>query len=311
MTMITPSYLGETIEYSSLHACRSTLEDPTLDVISSCLRGVFKAPQGWSFVVCDYSAIEAVVLAWLAEFEPLLGVFRRKEDVYVVTAAGVGSTNRQLGKVLRLACGYGMGHVKFQDTANKAPYNLNLTLGDAHGAVTAFRNSNAPIVQLWHGVEATARNAILRPSDTLRFKKLGFRMAHPKGRLAGALLMELPSGRNLVYRNARLENGRIVFWGVDQMTRRWKQLDTYGGKLVENATQAVARDLLADSVVTLERHYPGAALTTVHDEIIAMTEDGSAHTLLSDMKGIMGNPPSWGRGLPLSASGSISKRYSK
>ena len=288
-----------------------TLYGNPLDVISSCLRGVFRTPQGWSFVVCDYSAIEAVVLAWLAEFEPLLGVFRRKEDVYVVTAAGVGSTNRQLGKVLRLACGYGMGHVKFQETANKAPYNLNLTIGDAHGAVTAFRTSNAPIVQLWHGVEATARNAILRPSDTLRFKKLGFRMAHPKGRLAGALLMELPSGRNLVYRNARLENGRIVFWGVDQMTRRWKQLDTYGGKLVENATQAVARDLLADSVVELEQRRPGVALTTVHDEIIAMTEDVYAEGLLARMKTIMSNPPAWGHGLPLSSSGSISKRYGK
>ena len=288
-----------------------TLYGNPLDVISSCLRGVFRTPKGWSFVVCDYSAIEAVVLAWLAEFEPLLGVFRRKEDVYVVTAAGVGSTNRQLGKVLRLACGYGMGHVKFQETANKAPYNLNLTLADAHSAVTAFRNSNAPIVTLWHGVEATARNAILRPSDTLRFKKLGFRMANPNGRLAGALLMELPSGRNLVYRNARLESGRIVFWGVDQMTRRWKQLDTYGGKLVENATQAVARDLLADAIVVLEQARPGVALTTVHDEVIAMTEDRNAVNLLADLKGIMSTPPVWGRGLPLSSSGSISKRYGK
>lgn len=288
-----------------------TLYGNPLDVISSCLRGVFRTPKGWSFVVCDYSAIEAVVLAWLAEFEPLLGVFRRKEDVYVVTAADVGSTNRQLGKVLRLACGYGMGHVKFQETANKAPYNLNLTLADAYIAVVAFRLANAPIVQLWHGVEATARNAILRPSDRLRFKKLGFRMANPNGRLAGALLMELPSGRNLVYRNARLESGRIVFWGVDQMTRRWKQLDTYGGKLVENATQAVARDLLADAVVELERNWPGAALTTVHDEIIAMTENRDASKLLLVLKDIMRTPPAWGRGLPLSSSGSIGERYGK
>ena len=262
-------------------------------------------------MVSDYTAIEAIVLAWLSEFEQLLGVFRRKEDVYVVTAAGVGSANRQLGKVLRLACGYGMGHVKFQETANKAPYFLDLSLAEAHAAVEAFRSSNAPIVALWHGVEATARNAILRPSDTLRFKKLGFRMANPKGRLAGSLLMELPSGRNLVYRNARLENGRIVFWGVDQMTRRWKELDTYGGKLVENATQAIARDLLADSVVTLERNYPGAALTTVHDEIIAMTEDGSASALLTGMNSIMATPPAWGRGLPLSAKGAVIGRYVK
>ena len=247
----------------------------------------------------------------MSEFEQLLGVFRRKEDVYVVTAAGVGSANRQLGKVLRLACGYGMGHVKFQETANKAPYFLDLSLAEAHAAVEAFRSSNAPIVALWHGVEATARNAILRPSDTLRFKKLGFRMANPNGRLAGSLLMELPSGRNLVYRNARLENGRIVFWGVDQMTRRWKELDTYGGKLVENATQAIARDLLADSVVTLERRWPGAALTTVHDEIIAMTEDGSASALLTGMNSIMATPPAWGRGLPLSAKGAVIERYAK
>jgi DNA polymerase len=136
-------------------------------------------------------------------------------------------------------------------------------------------------------------------------------MAHPKGRLAGALLMELPSGRNLVYRNARLESGRIVFWGVDQMTRRWKQLDTYGGKLVENATQAVARDLLADAIVVLEQARPGVALTTVHDEVIAVTEDRNAVNLLADLKGIMSAPPVWGHGLPLSSSGSISKRYGK
>ena len=105
-----------------------------LDVVSSCLRGVFKAPEGFKFVVCDYHAIEAIVLAWLAEFEPLLDVFRRHEDVYAFTAAGVGSTNRTLGKVLRLACGYGMGPDKFQETA--ATYKLILTpIGSSHGGL--------------------------------------------------------------------------------------------------------------------------------------------------------------------------------
>jgi DNA polymerase len=204
-----------------------------------------------------------------------------------------------------------MGHVKFQDTANKAPYFLNLSLADANKAVEAFRRANAPIVSLWHGVEATARNAIWRPSDTLMFKKLKFRMANPNGRVAGSLLMELPSGRNLVYRNVKIENGRITFWGVDQITKRWRQLDTYGGKLVENATQAVARDLLAEAIVQLERRHPGAALTTIHDEIIAMTEDGEADALLAAMKSIMSTPPEWGRGLPLSANGATTKRYGK
>ena len=281
-----------------------------LDVVSSCLRGVFQAPEGFSFVVCDYHAIEAIVLAWLAEDEPLLDVFRRGDDVYVATAAAIGSTDRQLGKVLRLAAGFGMGHVKFQTTAASPAYRVLLSLSEAKNAIDAFRQANALIVSLWHACETCARKAILSPSDEFPYKRLRFRMANPKGRLAGSLLMTLPSGRNLVYRNARLENGRIVFWGVDQVTKQWRQLDTYGGKLVENATQAVARDLLADAIVDLDAIYPDTLCTTVHDEIVALTaEDGSV--LLKLMRDVMTNPKPWAKGMPLSAKGAIVKRYGK
>jgi DNA polymerase len=280
-----------------------------LDVVSSCLRGVFKALDGFSLVVCDYHAIEAIVLAWLAEFDELLDVFRRHEDVYVFTAQGVGSTNRMLGKVLRLACGYGMGPGKFQETA--ATHNLFLTAQEAHVAVHDFRLANAPIVSLWHACEAMAKRAIWYPENEFTFQKLKFRMANPKGRLKGSLLMELPSGRNLVYRNARIEDGRIVFWGVHQITRQWCELDTYGGKLVENATQAVARDLLADTMVNLERDFPGTLLTTVHDEIIATTKSEDADELFHGMKPAMGTPPAWAKGMPLSCAGGIVERYGK
>jgi DNA polymerase bacteriophage-type len=280
-----------------------------LDVVSSCLRGVFKAPDGFSLVVCDYHAIEAIVLAWLAEFDELLDVFRRHEDVYVFTAQAVGSTNRTLGKVLRLACGYGMGPGKFQETA--ATHNLFLTAREAHVAVHDFRLANAPIVSLWHACEATAKRAIDEPENEFTFQKLKFRMANPKGRLKGSLLMELPSGRNLVYRNARIEDGRIVFWGVHQITRQWCELDTYGGKLVENATQAVARDLLADTMVNLERDFPGTLLTTVHDEIIATTKSEDADELFHGMKPAMNTPPAWAKGMPLSCAGGIVERYGK
>ena len=281
-----------------------------LDVVSSCLRGVFKAPEGFAFVVCDYHAIEAIVLAWLAEFEDLLDVFRRHEDVYVFTAQGVGSTNRTLGKVLRLACGYGMGPDKFRDTA--AIYKLVLTLPEAQVAVRNFRLANAPIVALWHACEASAKQAISNPGDTLTFKRLKFRMADPKGRLKGALLMELPSGRNLVYRNARIDAGRIIYWGVNQYTRQWCELDTYGGKLVENATQAVARDLLADALVELDKIVDWAEiLTTVHDEIVAMTKNRHALGLLTVMQGRMDTHPTWAKGMPLSCAGGIVQRYGK
>ena len=279
-----------------------------LDVVSSCLRGVFKAPEGFKFVVCDYHAIEAIVLAWLAEFKPLLEVFRRGDDVYVFTAHGVGSNNRTLGKVLRLACGYGMGSAKFQETA--ATYKLILTAQEAHNAVRDFRFANAPIVSLWHALEACAKNAIITPGDTSTFKKIKFRMGNPKGRLAGSLLMELPSNHRLVYRNARIEDGRIIYWGVNQYTRQWCELDTYGGKLVENATQAVARDLLAEAMVQLDR-LGVPLLTTVHDEIVAMVESDDAFAVFNVMKAAMSTPPAWAKGMPLSCAGGIVERYGK
>lgn len=280
-----------------------------LDVVSSCLRGVFKAPEGFKFVVCDYHAIEAIVLAWLAEFEFLLDVFRRHEDVYEFTAATVNSTNRQLGKVLRLACGYGMGPAKFQETA--ATYKLILTDLEARNAVRDFRLANRPIVVLWNICEALAQNAIMNPGDAFAAKKIKFRMGDSKGRLAGSLLMELPSGRRLVYRNARIEDGRIIYWGVNQYTRQWCELDTYGGKLVENATQAVARDLLADAVVEIDREFPGTLCTTVHDEIVGMASADAVDEFFHGMKQLMNVPPSWARGMPLSCAGGIVERYGK
>lgn len=282
-----------------------------LDVISSCLRGVYRAKPGEKLVVCDYHAIEAIVIAWLADFQPMLDVFRRREDIYVFTAHGVGSTNRTLGKVLRLACNYGMGHVKFVETAKT--YNLDLTLGEAKNSVDAFRKANRPIVEMWHMCENMAANAISNPTSVYMFgrNKLKFRMADPGKRLKGALLMELPSGRHLVYRNARLENGRITFWGVNQYTRKWEEMTTYGGKLVENATQATARDLLADALVEIEDEFPGVLRATIHDEIVALTGEATASDVFDGMMAHMSTPPAWAAGMPLSAAGKILDRYEK
>jgi DNA polymerase len=280
-----------------------------LDVVSSCLRGVFKAPPGKMFAICDYHAIEAIVLAWLANDEALLNVFRRGENVYLFTAQSVGSNDRKLGKVLRLACGYGMGHVKFQETA--LGYRLKLTLDEARAAVNAFRAANPLIVSLWHLLEAFAIKAIQNPTSDYQCGKLRIRMADEKDRLKGALLIRLPSGRSLVYRNARVEHGRIIFWGVDQFTRRWKELDTYGGKLVENATQAVARDLLAEAVVNIDREFPNTLCTTVHDEVIGMANGEDVAELFDGMKLAMSTPPAWASGMPLTAAGAISERYCK
>jgi DNA polymerase len=280
-----------------------------LDVVSSCLRGVFKAPDGYKLVICDYHAIEAVVLAWLADFRELLAVFRRGKDVYIFTANAIGSTNRQLGKVLRLACGYGMGPDKFGVTAAKA--GLILTPMQQQEAVRAFRATNRPIVQLWYAYENAAKAAISEPSKRFKVGKLEFRMADPLKPAAGALLIRKPAGGHLVYREARIEAGRITYAGVDQYTRQWKRLDTYGGKLVENVTQAVARDLLADAMVAFDRIYPDTLLTTIHDELVAQAPADRADEMFAHLQRIMSTPPHWAAGMPLSAAGAVSDRYGK
>jgi DNA polymerase len=203
-----------------------------------------------------------------------------------------------------------MGPGKFEETA--ASYGLTLTAAEADAAVRGFRTANKPIVDLWRACERAAKEAIRNPSSIFAVKKLQFRMASPTGRLSGSLLMELPSGRNLVYRNVRLDNDSIVYWGVDQYTRQWKELRTYGGKIVENATQAVARDLLADAVIALDEAWPDTLCTTVHDEIVALTDDEHAEWLLKVMKFYMSAPTApWAHGMPLSAAGAVIKRYAK
>lgn len=286
-----------------------TLFGRPLDVVSSCLRGVFKAADGQRFVVCDYHAIEAVVLAWLAEDRALLDVFARGEDVYVYTAQGIGSQNRTLGKVMRLALGFGMGPVKFRDTARG--YGIDLSLEESEIAVEAFRLANTRIVDLWYSYETAARQVIANPAlGTLRVGRVGFRMALSSGKLAGSLLIEKPSGSVLVYRNARLENG-IVFDGVDQFTKKWGPIRTYGGKLVENVTQSVARDLLADAMLEFEKACPDCLRVTVHDEIAAIALESDATQVLATLKRIMSEAPWWGEGLPLSGAGYVATRYGK
>lgn len=306
----TKEAIDEILKGLSIEGVRLLFGNP-LDVVSSCLRGVFKAPPGYKFVVCDYHAIEAIVLAWLANFQELLDVFRSGKDVYAYTAESVGSSNRTLGKVLRLACGFGMGWVKFMATA--ASYSLILTPIEAQTWVDAFRAANQRIVGLWRAYENAARQAITYPGMTIPVGvgKVNFRMATPTGRVQGALLIEKPSGGTLVYRDAAIEDGRIVYWGVHQTTRQWCKIDTYGGKLVENVTQSVARDLLADVLIHPDIDQEDAVVALVHDEVVALTQEYHADRLFHILKTTMSQPPAWAAGMPLSAAGYVADRYSK
>jgi DNA polymerase bacteriophage-type len=304
--------------------CLRALFGSPLDVISSCLRGAFKAPQGQRFVVCDFSGIEARVLAWLAGHHKALNVFRRNEDIYTATAASIGSTSRQLGKVLVLACGYGMGPGRFMETANAPPYSLGLTAQQAERAVYAYRDANPEIVVYWRASEDAFRKVLVNDNKTFFATVEGmnghpappvrYRWAKHPG-LGGAMLIELPSGRHLVYRGARLGStqfgrDRIVYEGND-FNHNWGLIETYGGKIVENITQAVARDLLADALINLSDTHDDELLATVHDEIIGLTDEQDAQALYDDMRAVMELPPPWAKGLPLAAAGFIGERYGK
>jgi DNA polymerase len=305
--------------------CLRLLFGSPLDVISSCLRGAFKAPPGKKLVVCDFSGIEARVLAWLAGHQKALNVFRRGEDIYTATAASIGSTNRQLGKVLVLACGYGMGPGRFLETANAPPYLLKLTARQAERAVYDYRDANPEIVIYWRASEDAFRGVLANDNKTFFNTVEGinghpappvrYRWSKHKG-LGGALLIELPSKRNLVYRGAKLGQGkfggsdRILYEGND-FNHNWGWIETYGGKIVENVTQAVARDLLAEAIIELSDTHDDELLATVHDEIIGLTDEQDAQILYDDMRAVMQTPPPWATGLPLAAAGFIAQRYGK
>jgi DNA polymerase len=292
-----------------------------MDVVSQCLRGSYIPDDGHAFAVCDYSAIEARVVAWLAGQEDVLAVFRSGQDIYVVAAAGVGSGSRMLGKLMVLALGYGMGWRRFQAMA--ASFGIVLNEDEAKNVVYGWRENNDRIKALWYEVDNVVR-IVLSEHVVDRWmyagEKLAFRMGKDGTPFHGAMLMRLPSGRPIVYRNASIdtiindedgvsdEEEVIRYDGLD-FSKKWSRVRTWGGKVVENATQAMARDLLADAMLRLDDS--DDLDVTVHDELIAEPLIECAQARLQQMKKVMSTPPDWAHGLPLAAEGAVMMRYGK
>ena len=282
-----------------------------LGMVSALLRQCFTAPPGHQLVSVDFAQVEARVVAWLAGQQNVLDVFASGQDIYTYAAAQIGSDNRQLGKVMTLALGFGMGWEKFVSTAKT--YNIDLDPDNAREIVYAWRSANRRIMSFWYELDECVR-AVIEASHDHNFAEtagkgfIGFRMG--RGKMAGHLLMKLPSGRFLCYRDARLEEGSIVYSGLSQYTRQWTDIRTYGGKIAENATQAVARDLMAHAMVCMADN--GLHLVaSIHDEAVAEVPDEYAPSALNLMRHLVSIPPSWARGLPLGGDGYIAKRYGK
>ena len=279
-------------------------EDSALGVVASCLRSTIVARPGHRLVIADFSQIEARVLAWLAGQQDALNVFVTGKDIYTETARAVGSNHRQLGKVLVLACGFGMGHARFQQTA--LGYGVTLDEDEAAEAVIAWRAVNHRIVNLWwESHKALLR--VLRASPGAAERSDYITLLHRPA----AMLIRLPSGRHLVYRHPKIEvndKGFDEFTYMGSLGGNWTRLRAWPGKIVENITQAVARDVMTEAMLQMR----GARLiATIHDELIAEIPEDEADDTLAAMLGTMRQPVPWAPGLPVDAAGFIVRRYQK
>jgi DNA polymerase len=223
---------------------------PVLDCVSWSLRSCLKATDDamvlWSF---DFSQIEARVLAWLAGQRDILAVFAAGEDVYTWAASQFGSGDRQLGKVLVLALGFGMGATKLRETALKS-YGVKLTASQAEKFKDLWRQSNRHIVEFWTLADFSAKQAVLNRGTVQAVGGSGIAFqCTPK-----TLQMRLPSGRVLYYHKPRLDQatGALIYWG-SEVGGRWVEQRTWGGKLAENCLAAGTRVLTDRGWTSIEK----------------------------------------------------------
>lgn len=285
--------------------------------VSDSLRAMLIASPGHDLVASDFSAIEARGLAWLAGEESVLEVFRGHGKIYELAAAGIYKTRiedvtkaqRQIGKVAVLALGYQGGVGAFQQMARG--YGVHVSDEEAEAIKVAWRAANKNIVRYWYAVERAAIEAVRLPGNTTQAGPDGRRVKFRK--VADHLWCRLPSGRLLCYPFAELdtESGytKLRYQSTDS-TRggKWGETTTYGGKLVENITQAFCRDLLAEAMLRLEAAgYP--IVMHVHDEIVCEVPEGFGS--VEEMAQIMALVPQWAKDMPIKAEGWRGKRYRK
>ena len=299
--------------YSAVKALYGGVAQP----LSELVRTAIIPEEGHKILVADFSAIEARVIAWLAGEQWRLDTFREGGDIYCASAAqmfhvpvvkhGENGHLRQKGKVAELALGYGGGV-----NALKAfgADKMGMTEEEMQETVDLWRESSPKICQLWKTMEKAACRCVLSKAPA-KDSLAGIRFDYENG----VLWMTLPSGRRLAYWDAqytesRFHPGRRVlsYMGVDQQTKKWNRIETWGGKLVENLVQATARDCLRESMFALDAE--GYDIRAhVHDEVIVTEPIGGRS--VEQMAEVMGRTIDWAPGLPLRADGYEGSYYFK
>ena len=284
-------------------------ESPS-DILSQLIRTAFIPKEGTRFIISDFSAIEARVLAWLAGEQWVLDAFENGEDIYCRTASrmfgvpvekhGVNGHLRQKGKIATLACGYqgALGALKAM-----GGIEMGLSEDELQSIVDSWREANPNIVSLWWDIDSVVKR-VVKTRTKEKYKNLV--ISYEKG----ILFIELPSKRRLAYPKAKIGTNRfggesIVYEGI-VVGNKWDKIESYGGKFVENIVQAIARDILAEAMMRLEKKGFNIVMH-IHDEVVIESDSSS----IEEVNQIMSIVPGWAPGLILDADGFESEFYKK
>nr|WP_302684346.1 DNA polymerase [uncultured Dialister sp.] len=279
------------------------------DTLSQLIRTAFVARKGYTFMVSDFSSIEARVLSYMAREKWRLEVFAGNLDIYAQSASkmfskpvvkgGINSELRQKGKIAELALGYGGGEGALMAMG---ALDMGLTKEELPNLVKSWRHANPHIASYWWQIDRAVREAI----EQLRITRVGALTFYMK---KGTLFIALPSGRRLAYPGAALKGSAygktaITYMGLDTK-RKWNRIESYGPKFVENIIQAISRDILAYAMHNLRDYF---ICGHVHDEVIVECREGTA---VEEITGIMERTPDWMPGLLLRADGYETRWYRK
>lgn len=298
----------ELVRYGDFDAVKMLYEDVP-DTLSQLIRTAFVPREGSQFIVADFSAIEARVIAWLAGEEWRQQVFAEGKDIYCASASqmfgvpvekhGVNGHLRQKGKIAELALGYGgsVGALK-----SMGALEMGLSEDELQPLVNAWRDANPNIVQLWWAVDRAVMDAVVHKS-TIKTHGIVFSAR------SGMLFIALPSGRQLAYVKPKIGTNKfggdcITYEGVGG-TKKWERLDSYGPKFVENIVQAIARDILCYAMRNLHNC---SIVMHIHDEVVIESDN---RTSLQEICELMGRTPPWAKGLQLRADGYVTDFYKK
>jgi len=282
-----------------------------LPTLSSCIRGMFIPSKGHRMFITDFAAIEARVVMWLAGEEGGIKLFQEqdedptKPDIYVHMARAIygdqkiqkKDKRRQLGKQAVLGAGFGMGPTRFEATCQT--YGVEVDHALAVRAVESYRRTFARVPRFWYAMEDAAKKAVTSGA----VQTCGYLAWYKEGEF---LRLRLPSGRTLAYHKPAINaEGSLTFLAVNSKTNKYEVEETWGGKLVENAVQATARDIMVEAMFRLIKKY--RILFTVHDELVLETVEGSCSEVLD----LVRQRPSWAQKCPINAECEETERYKK